>query len=75
MNATVTKLRTKSSPKPKLIPCLVDGEQTSIPVSRELNARYHELFYRELPSDLQKRRLKALKRLMAAAYRAGRDAN
>jgi hypothetical protein len=73
--ASVTKFVPKGALKPKSINCLVDGVATTIPVTAELSARYQELFYRELPSDLQKRRLKTLKRLMEAAYKAGHASN
>lgn len=76
MMASVTRLVPKAgAPKPKTVNCLISGEATAIPVSSELYARYHELFYRELPSDLQKRRMRALRRLMEAAYKAGQTSN
>jgi len=75
MIATVTKLVSKAAPRPKSVSCLVDGVSTKIPLTPELHARYEELFRRETPSDLQKRRFRALRRLMAAAFKAGRDSN
>ena len=74
MVATVTKLVPKAPRRLKTISFLVEGEATKITVTPELHARFEELFKREIPSDLQKRRMAALKRLMAAAYIAGRDA-
>ena len=73
--ATVTKLVVKSAQRSKSVKCLVDDVSTKVPVTPELYARYQELFRREIPSDLQKRRLSVLRRLMAAAFKAGQNSD
>jgi hypothetical protein len=48
-------------------------KQVEVPISAEQSAHFTNLFRREKPSDIQRRRMQTLKSLMATAYLAGKD--
>jgi hypothetical protein len=75
MKAAVAILKIVSNRKSETIKITVDGETIEVPISPELKAHWKNQFYRSAPTDGFKKRMRTLRALMIAAYKAGRDSN
>jgi len=62
-----------SKTKKATIRIVVDGNRIDIPVTASLKAHWTDQFYRKTPTPGFEKRMKTLKSLMVAAYKAGRD--